>query len=97
MIIFDLDSTLAPLGKGIGGKELEVLQNLEMMGVRIALCSGKTCDYLCGFLRQVGLKNPIMIGENGAVIRFGVDLPPKQYYRVPFSKEATKYFLWKFV
>lgn len=90
MIIFDLDSTLAPIGRGMGEEELELFRKLECLGVQIAICSGKTCDYLCGFMRQIGLKNPILIGENGAVIRFGIDLPPKQHYRVPFSKEAVK-------
>lgn len=90
MIIFDLDATLAPIGKGIGEEEVKLLRNLENKGVKIAICSGKTCDYLCGFLRQVGLKNPIMIGENGAVIRIGVELPPAQHYQVPFSQDAAE-------
>lgn len=90
LLVFDLDSTLAPLGKGIGKTELELFRQLEEEGVTIAICSGKTCDYLCGFLRQVGLKRPVMIGENGAVIRFGIDLPPQKHYRVPFSKEAEE-------
>ena len=89
MMIFDLDSTLAPIGFGMGEEELKLFRELENTGVRIAICSGKTCDYLCGFMRQIGLKNPILIGENGAVIRFGIDLPPKRYYRVPFSQEAA--------
>ena len=55
LIVFDLDSTLAPLGKGIGRKELELFQKIEKKGIRIATASGKTCDYLCGFMRQVGL------------------------------------------
>ena len=87
LLVFDLDSTLAPLGEGIGEKELELFRKIEKSGVRIAVCSGKTCDYLCGFMRQVGLENPILIGENGAVIRFGVDLPPKHHHRIPFPKE----------
>lgn len=90
LLVFDLDSTLAPLGEGIGKKELELFRQLEDMGVTIAICSGKTCDYLCGFLRQVGLRKPVLIGENGAVIRFGIDLPPVRHYRVPFSDDAKK-------
>lgn len=90
IIVFDLDSTLAPIGLGMGEEELKLLKKLEETGVTIAICSGKTCDYLCGFMRQIGLKNPILIGENGAVIRFGVELPPRQHYRVPFSKEAEE-------
>ena len=42
-------------------------------------------------MRQVGLDEPILIGENGAVIRFGVELPPKQYYKIPFPKETAKF------
>ena len=89
LLVFDLDSTLAPLGQGIGEEELELFRKIEKNGVRIAICSGKTCDYLCGFMRQVGLKSPILIGENGAVIRFGVDLPPKHYHRISFSQETA--------
>ena len=89
LLVFDLDSTLAPLGKGIGEKELELFRKIEGNGVRIAICSGKTCDYLCGFMRQVGLNNPILIGENGAVIRYGVDLPPKYHHKIPFSEEIV--------
>ena len=90
MIIFDLDSTLAPIGEGIGEVELKLFKELENTGVQVAICSGKTCDYLCGFMRQVGLKKPILIGENGAVIRFGIGLPPQQYYKVPFSEKAKE-------
>ena len=90
LMVFDLDSTLAPLGQGIGKREQELFKNLEKKGTRIAICSGKTCDYLCGFMRQIGLENPILIGENGAVMRFGVDLPPMQFYRIPFSKETER-------
>lgn len=88
LAVFDLDNTLAPLGKGISEKNLELLQGLEERGLRIALCSGKPVYYLCGFLRQAGLKAPILSGENGAIIQFGVDLPPKQRYELPVSKAA---------
>ncbi len=90
LLVFDLDSTLAPIGKGMGEKELKLFRRLDQLQIPIAVASGKTCDYLCGFLRQVGLKNPIMIGENGAMIRFGVDLPPREHYQIPISKEAKE-------
>ena len=80
LAVFDLDDTLAPVGRGIAEHDLKRLKELEDMGVRIALSSGKPTYYLCGLLRQLGLKRPIMIGENGIVIQFGVDLPPKKYY-----------------
>lgn len=88
LLVFDLDGTLAELGKGIEEHHVAMLQELENRGMRIALCSGKPTYYLCGFMRQVGLKAPILVGENGAVIQFGIDLPPVRYARVPYEREA---------
>lgn len=90
LAIFDLDNTLAPLGKGIDGKNLELLRALEKRGLRIAVCSGKPVYYLCGFLRQAGLRTPILSGENGAVVQFGVDLPPRHRYEIPVSRTAKE-------
>jgi len=88
LIAFDLDNTLAPVGKAISPGDCELLHALEDQGVRVALCSGKPTYYLCGFARQLGLDQPILVGENGGVIQFGVDLPPKQYYTLPCSPES---------
>ncbi len=85
---FDLDSTLAGLGKGVPPEDVELLRELEGMGTSIALCSGKSVDYLCGFMRQLGLRHPILMGENGAVIQIGVDLPPKVFRVLPYSDDA---------
>lgn len=90
LVVFDLDGTLAELGQGILPENLARLKALEDAGARIAICSGKPTYYLCGFMRQVGLKNPILIGENGAVIQFGVSLPPRDYYVVPYSDAARR-------
>lgn len=84
MLIFDLDGTLCSLGKGITFENIKTLKVLEKMGYQIAICSGKPTYYLCGFLRQVELENPIMIGENGANVQFGVDLPPERFYLYPY-------------
>ena len=88
LMVFDLDNTLAELGKGIVGEDLILLKKIENLGVDIAVCSGKPTYYLCGFMRQVGLKRPILVGENGAVIQFGVDLPPREFYVLPYSEDA---------
>lgn len=90
LIVFDLDNTLAECGKGIAETDIAVLKQLEENGIRIAICSGKPVNYLCGFMRQVGLKQPILLGENGAVIQIGVDLPPKQHAILPYSKLAKE-------
>ena len=73
----DLDGTLAPVGRGIAPQTVRMLRELEARGVRIALCSGKPVYYLCGLLRQVELRRPLLLGENGAVFQEGIDLPPE--------------------
>lgn len=90
LIVFDLDGTLAALGRGIEPQNLMVLRALEDAGARIAICSGKPTYYLCGFMRQVGLRAPILVGENGAVIQMGVDLPPRDYHVAPYSPAAKR-------
>jgi len=75
-------------GKGMNAEEIQLLKDIEQTGLMIAICSGKTVYYLCGFMRQIGLKSPFLLGENGAVIQFGVDLPPGKYFVHPYSKEA---------
>lgn len=88
LLVFDLDGTLAALGKGMLDSDIDLLRRLEEMGYTIAICSGKPTYYLCGFMRQVGIKYPIMIGENGAAYQFGVELPPEKHYLYPHSERA---------
>lgn len=90
LIAFDLDDTLAKLGKGITRDNLLKLKALEQRGIQIAVCSGKPTYYLCGFMRQAGLKNPALVGENGAVIQIGVNLPPREFYVQAHSSAAQQ-------
>lgn len=90
LIVFDLDNTLAPVGKGILPETIEKLREIEKAGIKIAICSGKPTFYTCGVMRQVELNDPILIGENGAVLQFGVDLPPRKYEVQKYSKEAKE-------
>ena len=91
-IVFDLDKTLCELSEGISLKNIELLKKLEEKGNYICICSGKPTFYLCGMFRQVGLNNPILIGENGGVIQFGIDLPPHVYH-LTTKKTETVYKL----
>ncbi len=90
VLVFDLDGTLAELGKGIRRECIQKLRKLETLGYRIAICSGKPTYYLCGMMRQVELHDPILIGENGATFLFGVDLPPKKHMIYPYSSLAKQ-------
>lgn len=94
-IVFDLDDTLCRIGKGISKKDINLLKTIEKKGIRVIVSSGKPTYYLCGFFRQVGLKNPVLIGENGGDIQFGVNLPPRERFTLPYSdmaKESIEFF-----
>ena len=67
-----------------------MIKEIEKSGIKLAICSGKPTFYTCGVMRQVELDDPILIGENGAVIQFGVDLPPRRYEVQKYSKEAKE-------
>lgn len=88
LVIFDLDGTLAPIACPISAETLEGMRALEAAGVRVAFCSGKPVYYLCGVARQAGLRNAILVGENGAAMQIGVDLPPREHYTLPCSQAA---------
>ena len=77
MTVFDIDDTLAFVGQPILEKNVKLLKEIEDAGIIIAISSGKSIFYQIGMFRQVGLKNPVFIGENGCSIAFGINLPPK--------------------
>lgn len=87
--VFDLDGTLAKVGKAAGAETVSLLHALAEKGMKIALSSGKPTFYLCGFARQLGLEDAILIGENGGVIQEGVNLPPV-YYKEADMPEITR-------
>ena len=93
LVVFDLDGTLAEIGEAVKAENVDKLKEIEGYA-DVAICSGKPIYYLCGLTRQLGLKKPIHIGENGAVICFGYDLPPSRYERVKVDKN-TKSLLAK--
>ncbi len=93
VLCFDLDGTLAKLSKGATIKTVRLLKKLEKAGNIICIASGKPCYYLCGFARQLGLKNPILLGENGGAFMEGVSLPPKVFKRADISKDDKNYLL----
>ncbi len=73
---FDIDGTLAKVSRPILGEDVALLKKIEAKGVKIVISSGKTVFYQMGMFRQVALKNPVFIGENGCSIAIGSSLPP---------------------
>ena len=90
LLVFDLDGTLCPDDKPMKFEDVEALRNLERDGCKIAVCSGKPVHYLCGFMRQVGIEEPILAGENGGIIQFGIVMPCDRVYHYPVSDEASR-------
>lgn len=90
LLVFDLDNTLCPGGMPIETENVKRLKELEESGLRIAICSGKSLFYLTGFMRQVGLKHPFLVGENGITAQEGVGLPPRHYQMADISAEVLR-------
>ena len=90
LAVFDLDGTLADIDAPVRAQTLAGLKGLLARGIRLAVCSGKPLAHLCGLLRQAGLPEAIVMGENGAVTQFGIALPPEKHYRLPFDAAAAR-------
>ena len=90
LAVFDLDNTLAPLGKGIAPSDIALLKALQARGVTLAVCSGKPVGYLSGFFRQAELDELYLVGENGAVIQKGIEYPPAFYKEIELSAETKE-------
>lgn len=71
VFVFDIDGTLAPFGRPIEGSISGGLRKLEANGHIICLASGKSCSYIAGLERGIGLISKFAIGENGAAILTG--------------------------
>lgn len=87
-LVFDLDDTLAAVGKPVLAENVALLHRLQAQGRQIVLCSGKPVYYLCGLCRQLGLPDAILIGETGSVIQGGSALPPRFHIKNNISAEA---------
>jgi HAD superfamily hydrolase (TIGR01484 family) len=88
LIIFDLDNTIAQPNRPVGDRVVRWMKKVEKRGVRVALASGKPVAYLAGLARQIGLKEPILSGENGAVVHYSANFPPGKILR-PYANIAT--------
>ncbi len=90
LAVFDLDGTLAEIGMPMKAETILRLRGLMARGIQLALCSGKPASHLCGFLRQAGLPDAIVMGENGAVTQWGISLPPTCSFRLPYDRSAAR-------
>ena len=89
-VIFDLDGTIAEVGKSASAETISLIQKIRKAGARIAFSSGKPTFYLCGFARQMGIFDAVLIGENGAVIQEGIELPPLFYKKAAIPEKTSE-------
>lgn len=75
IMVFDIDGTLGAFRNPIARHISEGLCALERAGHTVCLASGKSCAYVEGLVRGIGLGRVIAVGENGAVARAGYSKP----------------------
>lgn len=90
LIVLDLDGTIAPIEKPVADSTLKLLKEFEAQGIDIAISSGKPIYYLCGLCRQLDFENPILIGENGAIIQGGIHAPSDLFLVNYYSDDARE-------
>jgi len=93
LVAMDLDDTLAKTNQPILAETLELLHQLQQIGIILVLTSGKPAPYLSGLARQSGLENIILMGDNGGVIYFNQEFPPRQPTVLEMASEAAEELL----
>lgn len=91
LLIFDIDGTLCDINKPINKSLVNTLQNISKQH-QVVLASGKPFGYIAGFIRQLGLNNCMVIGENGGTIMYSSTFPPKKYYKIEVSEIIQEIF-----
>ncbi len=87
VIAFDIDNTLAELDKPMLSTTIDRLKELENDGIQLLFISGRPVSYVTGFVRQIGLRSPIVSGSNGGVIKYSITVPPQKVFKF----EMTSY------
>lgn len=64
-LFLDIDDTLCALNKPIKASTIKQIKQLQANGWLVVFASGKPVAYISGMVRQTGLKNIMISGENG--------------------------------
>lgn len=78
ILAIDIDGTLLNSNSALETKTIEALRELEEIGVRIVLNSGRVFSSVMYYARQI-FKNPVVIANNGAIIGTDYDNIIKSY------------------
>lgn len=68
LAFFDIDGTLYRYQTPVSSEVQRGLLALEAQGVKVALISGRSLDYVYGFSQSLGLRSPALMGENGLLL-----------------------------
>jgi HAD superfamily hydrolase (TIGR01484 family) len=68
LLALDVDGVLSAVGCPIDPEIAALVREIESRDVKIVLASGKPAYYLVGLARGLGIRSPMVIGENGCVI-----------------------------
>jgi len=92
LLIFDIDGTLCDINQPI---QNDLVQTLQLVSIKhqVVLASGKPFGYIAGFVRQLGLKDCMIIGENGATLMYNANFPPNDFYMIEVSDAVQKQFI----
>lgn len=83
LLVFDIDGTLAKTEEFIPVHISARLREFEDNRLQIVLISGRTASYLAGLARGMGLKKPLVAGENGGVMFNPLNLWEKKLDVIP--------------
>ncbi|MHA1267248.1 MAG: HAD family hydrolase [Candidatus Helarchaeota archaeon] len=90
LLALDLDGTLAEFNTPIPPGTITLLKKIQDEGVTLAVTSGKDIGHLSGLIRQSGLEDIILVGDNGGVIHFTHHYPPVKTLTLEMTSAADK-------
>lgn len=97
LVAFDVDATLAGVGEAVSPEVAGRIARLEARGVRLLFNSGKSAWYLAGLARGLGVRRPLLAGENGCIL-FDPELleETRLAERPPRLDEVERFVLGRF-
>ncbi|WP_022851873.1 HAD family hydrolase [Limisalsivibrio acetivorans] len=87
LLVFDIDGTLCEINSPAPYSTSEILRKLSKKHY-LAVASGKPACYISGLVRQLGIPEAAIIGENGGTVSVDGYFPPSDQYIAPVSEET---------
>ncbi len=88
VLVFDIDGTLCDANKPVPEFLAKTLISLSVDNL-LVFSSGKPFAYISGFLRQLSIRDCLIVSENGALISYGSSFPPRKKRRLCTSSDPV--------